>query len=105
MPKPDGKTALASLMQAFEHYNEHHPHNALSYRPPPRRFDARRILQSEAGTGVLKYGGESKKIAPDKTVLSRGLCCSGHLWSVRNGSSQSPLDEVVLISSLAKFIF
>lgn len=34
MPKPDGKTALANLVQAFEHYNEHHPHSVLGYRSP-----------------------------------------------------------------------
>lgn len=34
MPKPDGKTALANLAQAFVHYNEHHPHSALGYRSP-----------------------------------------------------------------------
>ena len=42
MPKPDAKTALENLAQAFEHYNEHHPHSALNYRSP-REFRRQRI--------------------------------------------------------------
>lgn len=34
MPKPDGLTAVKSLVEAFEHYNEWHPHSALGYRSP-----------------------------------------------------------------------
>lgn len=34
MPKPDGKTGLANLVQAFEHDNEYLPHSALGYRSP-----------------------------------------------------------------------
>ena len=34
MPKPDGLTAVKNLAEAFEHYNEWHPHSALGYRPP-----------------------------------------------------------------------
>ncbi|HFL4926158.1 TPA: IS3 family transposase, partial [Escherichia coli] len=34
MPKPDGLTAAKNLAEAFEHYNEWHPHSALSYRSP-----------------------------------------------------------------------
>lgn len=34
MPKPDGLTAVKSLAEAFEHYNEWHPHSALGYRSP-----------------------------------------------------------------------
>lgn len=34
MPKPDRETALRNLAIAFEHYNEQHPHSALSYRSP-----------------------------------------------------------------------
>ncbi|EIP9468431.1 IS3 family transposase, partial [Escherichia coli] len=30
MPKPDGLTAAKNLAEAFEHYNEWHPHSALS---------------------------------------------------------------------------
>ncbi len=29
MPKPDGLTAAKNLAEAFEHYNEWHPHSAL----------------------------------------------------------------------------
>lgn len=32
MPKPDGLTAVKNLAEAFEHYNEWHPHSALGYR-------------------------------------------------------------------------
>lgn len=34
MPKPDGLTAVKNLAEAFEHYNEWHPHSALRYRSP-----------------------------------------------------------------------
>lgn len=34
MPKPDAETAVRNLAIAFEHYNEQHPHSALSYRSP-----------------------------------------------------------------------
>lgn len=32
--KPDGLTAVKNLAEAFEHYNEWHPLNALGYRLP-----------------------------------------------------------------------
>ena len=32
MPKPDGLTAVKNLAEAFEHYNEWHPHSSLGYR-------------------------------------------------------------------------
>ncbi|HAI2086817.1 TPA: IS3 family transposase, partial [Escherichia coli] len=31
IPKPDGLTAAKNLAEAFEHYNEWHPHSALGY--------------------------------------------------------------------------
>ncbi|WP_436898761.1 IS3 family transposase [Klebsiella pneumoniae] len=34
MPKPDGLTAAKNLAEAFEHYNEWHPHSALGYHSP-----------------------------------------------------------------------
>ncbi|MDY1815311.1 integrase core domain-containing protein [Klebsiella pneumoniae] len=34
MPKPDGLTAVKKTAEAFEHYNEWHPHSALGYRSP-----------------------------------------------------------------------
>ncbi|HDW3379829.1 TPA: IS3 family transposase [Escherichia coli] len=34
MSKPDGLTAAKNLAEAFEHYNEWHPHSALGYRSP-----------------------------------------------------------------------
>ena len=34
MPKPDGLTAVKNLAEAFEHYNEWHPHRALGHRSP-----------------------------------------------------------------------
>lgn len=41
MPKPDARTAMQNLAEAFEHYNEHHPHSALNYRSP-REFRRQR---------------------------------------------------------------
>lgn len=34
MSKTDGLTAVKNLAEAFEHYNEWHPHSALGYRSP-----------------------------------------------------------------------
>jgi len=31
MPKPDGLTVVKTLAEAFEHYNEWHPHGAREY--------------------------------------------------------------------------
>ncbi|EFT2940317.1 IS3 family transposase, partial [Escherichia coli] len=45
MPKPDGLTAAKNLAEAFEHYNEWHPHSALSYRSP------REYLRQQASNG------------------------------------------------------
>ncbi|HHL1876655.1 IS3 family transposase [Klebsiella pneumoniae] len=42
MPKPDGLTAVKNLAEAFEHYNEWHPHSALGYRSP-REYLRRRV--------------------------------------------------------------
>lgn len=42
MPKPDGLTAVKHLAEAFEHYNEWHPHSALGYRSP-REYMRRHI--------------------------------------------------------------
>ncbi|HHI0693024.1 TPA: IS3 family transposase [Escherichia coli] len=46
MPKPDGLTAAKNLAEAFEHYNEWHPHSALGYRSP------REYLRQQAGNGL-----------------------------------------------------
>ncbi|HAI3532604.1 TPA: IS3-like element IS2 family transposase [Escherichia coli] len=46
MPKPDGLTAAKSLAEAFEHYNEWHPHSALGYRSP------REYLRQRACNGL-----------------------------------------------------
>lgn len=43
MAKPDAPTAIAGLAEAFEHYNEHHPHSALNYRSQ-REYRRRRQL-------------------------------------------------------------
>ncbi|UMU95787.1 IS3 family transposase [Klebsiella pneumoniae] len=42
MPKPDGLTAAKNLAEAFEHYNEWHPHSALGYRSP-REYRKRQV--------------------------------------------------------------
>ncbi|WP_117272912.1 IS3 family transposase [Klebsiella pneumoniae] len=46
MPKPDGLTAAKNLAEAFEHYNEWHPHSALGYRSP------REYLRQRASDGL-----------------------------------------------------
>ncbi|MDE8029899.1 IS3 family transposase, partial [Escherichia coli] len=46
MPKPDGLTAAKNLAEAFEHYNEWHPHSALGYRSP------REYLRQRACNGL-----------------------------------------------------
>ncbi|HAI5338230.1 TPA: IS3 family transposase [Escherichia coli] len=46
MSKPDGLTAAKNLAEAFEHYNEWHPHSALGYRSP------REYLRQRACNGL-----------------------------------------------------
>ncbi|WP_170939321.1 IS3 family transposase [Escherichia coli] len=46
MPKLDGLTAAKNLAEAFEHYNEWHPHSALGYRSP------REYLRQQASNGL-----------------------------------------------------
>ncbi|EFP68715.1 integrase core domain protein [Shigella dysenteriae 1617] len=46
MPKPDGLTAAKNLAEAFEHYNEWHPHSALGYR------SSREYLRQRACNGL-----------------------------------------------------
>ncbi|HHI3708831.1 TPA: IS3 family transposase [Escherichia coli] len=46
MPKPDVLTAAKNLAEAFEHYNEWHPHSALGYRSP------REYLRQQASNGL-----------------------------------------------------
>ena len=46
MPKPDRLTAAKNLAEAFEHYNEWHPHSALGYRSP------REYLRQQASNGL-----------------------------------------------------
>ena len=46
MPKPDGLTAAKNLAEAFEHYNEWHPHSALGNRSP------REYLRQRASNGL-----------------------------------------------------
>ncbi|MEL3431079.1 IS3 family transposase [Escherichia coli] len=46
IPKPDGLTAAKNLAEAFEHYNEWHPHSALGYHSP------REYLRQRACNGL-----------------------------------------------------
>ncbi|EMV5903885.1 DDE-type integrase/transposase/recombinase, partial [Escherichia coli] len=46
MPKHDELTAAKNLAEAFEHYNEWHPHSALGYRSP------REYLRQRACNGL-----------------------------------------------------
>ncbi len=59
MPKPDGLTAVKNLAEAFEHYNEWHPHSALGYRSP-REYLRRRTSNGLSDKRVWKYRGQSK---------------------------------------------
>ncbi|QKM91676.1 IS3-like element IS2 family transposase [Escherichia coli] len=55
MPKPDGLTAAKNLAEAFEHYNEWHPHSALGYRSP------REYLRQRACNGLSDNIGANPK--------------------------------------------
>lgn len=62
MAKPDGLTAVKNLAEAFENYNEWHPHSALGYL---RR-------RTSHGLGVLRrnrrnFRHEPGRNAPDHT--------------------------------------
>ncbi|WP_139061315.1 integrase core domain-containing protein, partial [Shigella sonnei] len=46
LPIPVGLTAAKNLAEAFEHYNEWHPHSALGYRSP------REYLRQQASNGL-----------------------------------------------------
>ncbi len=56
MPKPDGLTAVKNLAEAFEHYNEWHPHSAQGYRSP-REYLRRRTSNGLSDKSVWKYRG------------------------------------------------
>ncbi len=58
MPKPDGLTAVKNLAEAFEHYNEWHPHSALGYRSP-REYLRRRTSDGLGDKSVWKYRGQT----------------------------------------------
>ncbi|EOL1009121.1 integrase core domain-containing protein, partial [Escherichia coli] len=45
MPKPNVRTALHNLAVAIEHYNETHPHSALSYLSP-REYRRQRVTST-----------------------------------------------------------
>ncbi|MCH4667435.1 IS3 family transposase, partial [Escherichia coli] len=61
MPKPDRLTAVKNLAEAFEHYNENHPHSALSYRSP-REY---RCQGSDSNLLIVFY----VQIMPDDLVM------------------------------------
>jgi transposase InsO family protein len=58
MPKPDGLTAAKNLAEAFEHYNEWHPHSALGYRRHGISAGSGPVMVKRI-TGVWKYRGKS----------------------------------------------
>ncbi|GAB5106096.1 hypothetical protein EC2021H102_47030 [Escherichia coli] len=53
MPKPDGLTAAKNLAEAFEHYNEWHPHSALGYRSP-REYLRQRVCNGVSDNRCLE---------------------------------------------------
>ncbi|STT78954.1 insertion element IS2 transposase InsD [Klebsiella pneumoniae] len=55
MPKPDGLTAVKNLAEAFEHYNEWHPHSALGYRSP-REYLRRRTSNGLSDKKCMEMG-------------------------------------------------
>ncbi len=70
MPKPDGLTAAKNLAEAFEHYNEWHPHSALGYRSP-REYLRQRACNGLVITDVWKYRGKSSMcLTRSKTTLN-----------------------------------
>lgn len=44
MPKRNVRTALQNLAEAFNHYNENHPHSALGYHSPREHRRLRALL-------------------------------------------------------------
>lgn len=75
MPKPDGLTAAKNLAEAFEHYNEWHPHSALGYRSPreqfadpvdrPVSYDAKHMAKVAFWIHAVQFA------RPDQTVQQR----------------------------------
>ncbi len=57
MPKPDGLTAAKNLAEAFEHYNEWHPHSALGYRSP-REYLRQRTCNGLSDNRCLEISGQ-----------------------------------------------
>ncbi len=57
MPKPDGLTAAKNLAEAFEHYNEWHPHSALGYRSP-REYLRQRACNGLSDNRCLEIWGQ-----------------------------------------------
>ncbi|MFO9810794.1 IS3 family transposase [Escherichia sp. WS533] len=65
MPKPDGLTAAKNLAEAFEHYNEWHPHSALGYRSP------REYLRQQASNGLWTDPTPVDKFCPHDEACSK----------------------------------
>ncbi|MGQ7790237.1 integrase core domain-containing protein [Shigella flexneri] len=59
MPEPDGLTAAKNLAEAFEHYNEWHPHSALGYRSP-REYLRQRACNGLSDNRCLEIWGKSR---------------------------------------------
>ncbi len=60
MPKPDGLTAAKNLAEAFEHYNEWHPHSALGYRSP-REYLRQRACNGLSDNRCLEIYGQIQR--------------------------------------------
>ncbi|ENZ8314228.1 MAG: transposase [Klebsiella pneumoniae] len=76
MPKPDGLTAAKNLAEAFEHYNEWHPHSALGYRSP------REYLRQRASNGLWSDHAPVDSFCPHCEAFSKasGLTPPRWLW-------------------------
>ena len=71
MPKPDGLTAAKNLAEAFEHYNEWHPHSALGYRSPREYLTTKGVFENEEtdlGTVDVLQSSETQTDAVETEV-------------------------------------
>lgn len=80
MPKRDGLTAVKNLAEAFEHYNEWHPHSALGYRSS-REYLRRRTSNGLNDKKYMEIQGSIQlapqspnDIQPTFAQIERSIC-------------------------------
>ncbi len=89
MPKPDGLTAAKNLAEAFEHYNEWHPHSALGYRSP-REYLRQRASNGLSDNRCLEIGANTEN---NVIVFHNLLFLSDRLLSAGSVRYQEKLQE------------